>query len=270
MLPRTTGLVCPGFTGALPTMNPMRVEPIAGFRSDSSAFYLIQPDTTPFAYRQFRYFMNGAYTGELFLSADYKCQFRSAISDRLSAHHGNWPFCNHITGIVCHFDFAGREEKLCISGHSFFRGTEKIDYKCRQIYVDPNRRLGVECPDKPTRRVPALYSAKAPNPPRAWNSLFIQALLAEANRRPTFHSLSPGKPGIALKESCFVPVWRIASASVRMAGLHNCTRLFVAKKHHRRCRRCHRCTRRHHAVVNVLVGVFIIVIVFIIMYGGGG
>ena len=136
MLPRTTGLVCPGFTGALPTMNPMRVEPIAGLPRDSSAFYLIQPDTTPFAYRQFRYFMNGGYTGELFLSANYKCQFRSSQTLQTTQDHGTWRFCNHIKGIVCHFDYAGRPDKARYKW-TFFRGSEGIDYKCRQIYVYP-------------------------------------------------------------------------------------------------------------------------------------
>ena len=136
MLPRTTGLVCPGFTGALPTMNPMRVETIVGLPRDYSAFYLIQPDTTPFAYRQFRYFMNAEYTGELFLSADHKCQFRSALQDHENVDHGRWFYCKYIEGVVCQFDYANRPQ-LAKNKWTFFRGMEGIDYRMRQIYVIP-------------------------------------------------------------------------------------------------------------------------------------
>ena len=98
---------------------------------------MIQPVSPPFVFKQFRYVMNGHYTGELFLSYQMDCQFRSAKTGKLTEQHGRWHFCNHIQAIKAYFDFEGKAKQAEYKC-TFFRGTEGIDYEGRQIKVIPN------------------------------------------------------------------------------------------------------------------------------------
>ena len=97
---------------------------------------MIQPHSPPFVHRQFRYVMNGHYTGELFLSYQMDCQFRSALTGKLTQQHGRWHFCNHIQAIKAFYDFEESTEDAKLKW-IFFRGTEGIDYAARQIKVVP-------------------------------------------------------------------------------------------------------------------------------------
>ena len=117
----------------------MRVETIAGHITQGpphSQFYLIQPNASPFAYKQFRYFMNGTYTVELFLYTTYECKFRSALTNITTQWHGNWRFCEHCQGINAYFDLEERPDKAIYKWTSI-SGTEGIDYKGRLILVFP-------------------------------------------------------------------------------------------------------------------------------------
>ena len=98
---------------------------------------MIQQISPPFVFKQFRYVMNGRYTGELFLSYTMECQFRSAKTGKLTEQHGRWHFCNHIQAIKVFFDFDGRPD-LAKKKWTLFRGTEGMDYMGRQIKVIPN------------------------------------------------------------------------------------------------------------------------------------
>ena len=98
---------------------------------------MIQPNSHPFVFKQFRYVMNGRYTGELFLSYQMDCQFRSALTGKLTQTHGSWHFCNCIQAITAFFDFEGRPDQAKYKW-TFFRGTEGMDYMGRQIKVIPN------------------------------------------------------------------------------------------------------------------------------------
>ena len=97
---------------------------------------MIQPVSSPFIVKQFRYVMNGHYTGELFLSCQMDCQFRSARTGKLTQQHGRWHFCNHIQAIKAYFDFDGRQDEANFKW-VFFRGTEGVDYRGREISVVP-------------------------------------------------------------------------------------------------------------------------------------
>ena len=104
-----------------------------------------QAVSTPFVFKQFRYVMNGHYTGELFLSDKGDCQFRSARTGKLTERHGRWYYCNFIQAIKAYFDFEGKAKQAQYKW-TFFRGTEGIDYEGRQIKVIPNAEW-VSTPD---------------------------------------------------------------------------------------------------------------------------
>ena len=131
----------------------MRVETIAGHITQGpphSQFYLIQPNASPFAYKQFRYFMNGKYTGEVFLTTTYECKFRSALTNITTPWHGKWGFCKHCRGIKAYFDVKGRPDNA-IYRWTFLRGIEGVDYMGRDIQVYSNCGLGLECRSTETR-----------------------------------------------------------------------------------------------------------------------
>ena len=99
---------------------------------------LIQPYSfDPFVYKQYRYFLDGKYAGELFLSYTFECQFRSADTGMISVQHGTWEYCSHIQAIMAYFDFEGSTQEAKFKW-TFIRGTEGIDYAGRQIKVIPN------------------------------------------------------------------------------------------------------------------------------------
>ena len=90
-----------------------RVETVAGHivaAPPRSPLYLIQPYSPPFVYKQFRYWMDGVLTGELFLSCMMQCQFRSALTGYTTPYHGAWQFCRHVTAIKAYLDFDGRQD----------------------------------------------------------------------------------------------------------------------------------------------------------------
>ena len=99
---------------------------------------LIQPICyDPFVYKQYRYFVDGTYAGELFLSYHFECMCRSVDSGGDSIQHGKWEYCSHIQAIKAHYDFEGNTAEAKFKW-IFFRGTEGIDYAGRQIRVIPN------------------------------------------------------------------------------------------------------------------------------------
>ena len=86
--------------------------PIAMRAEDDNPELLINPmymDGTndTFQSKQFHYYMDGIYTGELFLNVSGKCQFRSFRTELLSDAHGKWTYCKWIQGIQAHFDYSG-------------------------------------------------------------------------------------------------------------------------------------------------------------------
>ena len=100
--------------------------------------YLIPPVCyDPFVYKQYRYFVDGKYAGELFFSYQVDCMFRSIESGAVSVQHGKWEYCSHIQAIMAFFDFEGSMQETKFKWR-FIRGTEGIDYAGRQIKVIPN------------------------------------------------------------------------------------------------------------------------------------
>ena len=98
---------------------------------------LIQPVSfDPFVYKQYRHFVDGQYTGELFFSYQFECMFRSIESGRVCVQHGRWEYCSHIQAIKAFYDFEESTEDAKLKW-IFFRGTEGIDYAARQIRVVP-------------------------------------------------------------------------------------------------------------------------------------
>ena len=128
-LHKNTGLDSREKMAINPSRDPVgRLETVAGHivAQPRSPLYLIQPYSPPFVYKQFRYWMDGVLTGELFLSHTYECQFRSALTGYTTPFHGTWQFCQHVTGIKYYFDFEGRHDKAKLKW-VFFRGTEGVD-----------------------------------------------------------------------------------------------------------------------------------------------
>ena len=122
-LPRITGLVSTESTcttmqpriNVIPFTGPgKRLDNVTGHIVHGPPYnphLMIQPVSTPFVFKQFRYVMNGHYTGELFLSNEGDCQFRSARTGKLTERHGRWYFCNYIQAIKAYFDFEGKAKQ---------------------------------------------------------------------------------------------------------------------------------------------------------------
>ena len=120
-----------------------RVETVAGHTvaPPRSPLYLIQPYSPPFVYKQFRYWMDGVLTGELFLSCMMQCQLRSARTGTTTPYHGTWQYCRQITAINAYCDFDGRQDEANFKW-AFFRGTEGVDYMGPRNQCRPNCGVG--------------------------------------------------------------------------------------------------------------------------------
>ena len=99
---------------------------------------LLLPPGEEFLYKQFRYYMDGIYQGELRLSGNHKCHFNSARGGRhIDTFHGRWHYCQYNGGLKAYFDF-GNDARLAQHKWTFLRGHVGIDYEGREIVVIPN------------------------------------------------------------------------------------------------------------------------------------
>ena len=98
-LPRITGLLC---STGLDRRGQMAYD---------NPNLLIQPYSSPFVYKQFRYMLDWKSAGELFLSYTFECQFRSTDTGMIFVQHGTWEYCSHIQAIMPYFDFEGSTQE---------------------------------------------------------------------------------------------------------------------------------------------------------------
>ena len=90
---------------------------------------MIQPNSPPFVHRQFRYVINGKYTGEPFFFIQDGLLVPFIRTDKLSQSHGTWQYCRHVTAIKAFFDFEGRHDNAKLK-RVFFRGTAQWRSAC--------------------------------------------------------------------------------------------------------------------------------------------
>ena len=138
--------------------------------------YLIPPVCyDPFVYKQYRYFVDGKYAGELFFSYQVDCMFRSIESGAVSVQHGKWEYCSHIQAIMAFFDFEGSMQETKFKWR-FIRGTEGIDYAGRQIIVIPNADWKWNTDETSIERCALPFHGDIPTgmPPGIWQAIHFQ------------------------------------------------------------------------------------------------
>ena len=91
------------------------------------------PSPAPVTVLEYKYFMDGRYTGTLFLKQPrQQCAWCSARTDITTAWHGEWhTFPSNTT--VCIFNFEGRAH--AITHTALFRDGRGNDYRGRAIQV---------------------------------------------------------------------------------------------------------------------------------------
>ena len=108
------------------------------FRRVQEDFESLLPKGEEFLFKQFSYYINGEFMGELRLSVDHRCHFtRKRGGPHINTLHGRWDYCQYNGGLKAYFDF-GNDARLAQGKWTFLRGHVGIDYEGREIVVIPN------------------------------------------------------------------------------------------------------------------------------------
>ena len=151
-----------GPTNRLARVSLHVLQPAVAYRVQQDLDILLPPGEN-FLYKQFLYYMDGIYQGELRLSGDHRCHFNSARGGpRLDTYHGRWHFCQHNGGLKAHFDYGNRAH-LAEKKWTFLRGNIGIDYEGREIVVYPNGTWVMGANRRPVYQ-PQLQLAPPPPP----------------------------------------------------------------------------------------------------------
>ena len=95
------------------------------------------PKGEEFLFKQFSYYINGEFMGELRLSVDHRCHFtRYRGGPHINTLHGRWDYCQYNGGLKAYFDF-GNDARLAESKWTLLRGHIGMDYEGREIFVYP-------------------------------------------------------------------------------------------------------------------------------------
>ena len=138
------------------------LQPAVAYRVQQDLDILLPPGEN-FLYKQFLYYMDGIYQGELRLSGDHRCHFNSARGEPgINTFHGRWHFCQHNGGLKAHFDYGNRAH-LAEKKWTFLRGNIGIDYEGREIVVYPNGTWVMGANRRPVFQ-PQLQLAPPPPP----------------------------------------------------------------------------------------------------------